>query len=34
LRGSDDQIGAHGHENCYWSLVHNTKGYRDELHET
>jgi hypothetical protein len=33
LRGSDDQIGAHGHENRYWSLVHGAKGYRDELHE-
>ena len=33
FRGSDDQIGAHGHENRYWFLVHSAKGYRDELHE-
>jgi hypothetical protein len=25
FRGCDDQIGAHGHENCFWFLVHSAK---------
>ena len=33
FRGSDDQFGAHGDENCFWFLVHSAKGYCDELRE-
>ena len=25
FRGSNDQIGAYGHENCFWFLVHSAK---------
>jgi len=25
FRGSNDQIGAYGHENCFWFLVHSAR---------
>jgi hypothetical protein len=25
FRGSNDQIGVYGHENCFWFLVHSAK---------